>query len=480
MEKEKTTVSLSDLVLTPDWARQPPSSQKNYTHGQKEEENKRADKRKERKANTPSGSSQFIRLRKTKERDSFKKESSKYYPPDTEGKTFRGVRAKRIPVSISFIPERRGLKALVMHLSKSLIAYPLLDIAAMFLTKHEYYDVKYETGYSQRRMQNTTNNEDAEDAPLLFQCTLCKQLFIDKSRAEQHIFVRHFNEFFDVEERQVDPPKGNFICVAKCSLNGDMLCPPNYHEFNEKLLELHRAKFSNMALEEFRKTIINVPDASVLEQWKKEASVQRVYKLKPEKRKDNSEKEFSKKTDAELFVMENYMSALIKKDNRFVIPGSVAVSLEDHYLASLTQNAFERENRSPVRIAAAIYPAFRNLGMKTFKRNGRITYVSGVEPNSNQLEPEQTTGTIRQILEWMNANPDKPKADMLNAIVPNATPESPAYVELVSQLRWLIERGYIIEFSNGNLSMAIKKYVNDQKETPQETNEINPVSPENT
>ncbi len=448
MENDKTSISFTDLVLTPDWARQPPSSpQKNYSSLKKEP---KSDTKRKIKRAQPATDKSESSDRKPRNRPG--EEIRKDTKVEERGRKFI---PQKLPISVSFIPERHGLKSLVIRLSKSLIAYPLLEIASMFLTRPEYYDVKYEVESSTK--DRDKDNSENKERILLIQCKLCEQLFLEKSVAENHILAKHFNEFFDVEEKQGEPPKGNFMCVAKCSLNGEVLCPPNYHEFNERLIELQRTKFPHMSQEEFRKTIVNDSDPGLLEQWKKDASTQQIYKLKADKKKDTVQKEFTRRSDAELFIISNYMQDLLKEGKRFVISGTVSTNLEDKALALLSRSAFEREKRSPVKIAAAIYPAFRNLGMKTFKWHGRVTYVSGVAPNPNPIEPAQTTGIIRQILEWMDANPDKTKSELLKALVPEATPESSAYVEVVTQLRWLIERGYLIEFSNGKLNLATKK-----------------------
>ena len=49
-----------------------------------------------------------------------------------------------LPLTISFLPERHGLKPLITLLSGTGRAYPLLELAAMFLSKSEYYAVKLE------------------------------------------------------------------------------------------------------------------------------------------------------------------------------------------------------------------------------------------------------------------------------------------------------------------------------------------------
>ena len=48
------------------------------------------------------------------------------------------------PVKVTFIHERRGLKPLVARLARSGRAYPLFEVATLFLSKPDFYAVKQE------------------------------------------------------------------------------------------------------------------------------------------------------------------------------------------------------------------------------------------------------------------------------------------------------------------------------------------------
>ncbi|MBI2438395.1 MAG: hypothetical protein HYV36_06245, partial [Lentisphaerae bacterium] len=145
------------------------------------------------------------------------------------GKRPQGSRKRPIPVKVTFIPESRGLKPLAARLRRSGRAYPLLEVAALFISKPDFYAVKHEV------------EPDGTGTAVLFlyQCAVCQAVFLDCNLTVAHALNRHLDLFYAREETTVEPPKGTFTAVARCPLSGELLGPPNYHQFNERLAELH-------------------------------------------------------------------------------------------------------------------------------------------------------------------------------------------------------------------------------------------------
>ena len=88
----------------------------------------------------------------------------------------------------------------------------------------------------------------------------CQAVFVEKERALGHALKAHIGKFYEKQETQAEPPKGNFVCVARCGLSGELLGPPNYHGYSEKLSELHRTRFAHLTLDEYRSRITNEAD----------------------------------------------------------------------------------------------------------------------------------------------------------------------------------------------------------------------------
>lgn len=338
-------------------------------------------------------------------------------------------------IMVSFIPERKGLKPLVAQLGRTGRAFPLLDIAAMFLSKPEYFAIKLES----------FPEEGRDSAPPLFQCSECQAVFVEKERALSHALKAHIGKFYEKQETQAEPPKGNFVCVARCGLSGELLGPPNYHGYSEKLSELHRTRFAHLTLDEYRSRITNESDPALIERWKQEASKQTVWKSA-----GAGERTFQRMADVESDFRERHAAGLVKQCARFIISGPVSLCLEDSAIAGCIRDAWKRESRFPLRMSIAIRPAFRHLGMHIFKVGDKAAFVSAISPDA--IDPALASEDIRRILEHLELHPGHTRQETVDALVPGLPAEAPEVAAVINSLLWLKEKGHVIEFYDGTLA----------------------------
>ena len=339
-------------------------------------------------------------------------------------------------IAVSFIPERSGLKPLVKQLSSTRRAYSLFEVAATFLSKPEFYAAAIESA-----------GNDGTAAALLYQCAECKVVFTNKQAAVAHGLNRHQNMFYDKEVKEGDLPQGKFACVARCTLSGELLGPPNYHAFNEKLTELHRSRFSGMPIDQYRKKIVNETDPALIEQWKKEAARKTIYRTKLLA----EPVVFERISLLEQHFNENYAPALIRESRRFVIPAKISQEMDDHLIQQVIQEAWQKEIRFPINMAIAIQKRFRHLGLHIFRTSAKMTFVSSVRPHA--IDPAQATEIIRNILEWIKTNTGQTRQNLAAALAPGMTSDSAGVAEIINSLVWLIDRGHVIEFMNGTLAV---------------------------
>ena len=59
-----------------------------------------------------------------------------------------------------------------------------------------------------------------------------------------------------------------------------VLGPTNFHGYQEKILEMHRSRFSNLSLEDYKKRITSESGEEIVEQWKASMAKRTIYKLK--------------------------------------------------------------------------------------------------------------------------------------------------------------------------------------------------------
>jgi hypothetical protein len=346
-------------------------------------------------------------------------------------------------LEIVFLPERHGLAPLAHRLARSGRAYSLFEVASLFLSKPEYHAVKLEI-----RPGSASTLE-------LCQCSECKALFLDKDAVASHAFSKHFDRFCKKEETEGESPKGSFVCVSRCGLSGVLLGPPNYHSYNDRVLEIHRTRYPDMPIEAYRNRIETLHDAALIEKWKEEMKRQVTYRFG----EGETAVVFTRFADAEAWFRDHCMENLLKTGKHFVVPGKVVQELEDSAVRRLIQDAWQQESRFPLKLSIALRLAFRHLGMHTFKTASGHTFLTSVVPNA--IDPEHAVPVVQEVLAAITAKPGCLRQELVDQLcavpavpaegVPPTTP--PTEADVNAQLRWLVEKGHVIEFSDGRLAV---------------------------
>lgn len=431
-----------DLNFVPGWARRPPDARPEAGGGrfggQQREERDQDSRRRDRPERRPASGARRPEFRNRPRTD--------FAPPQPAPAP---VDERLQALEVTFLPERRGLTPLAHRLGRSARAYSLFEVAALFLSKPEYYIIKIEVPAS---IENFS----------FFQCSDCKAVFLDKQAASTHVFAKHFDKFCKKDVKDVEPPKGNFVCVAKCGLSSILLGPPNYHGYNDKVAEVHRSRFSEMPMEAYRKRIETIHDPAVIETWKAEMCKQTVFHFGT----NENAVTLTRFTDAETYFREHCLPGAIKELRGVVLPGVTAHAMEQGPLRSVIEEAWQKESRFPLKLSVTLRLAFRHLGLHTFKAAGGFTFVTSVAPSP--IDPAHAVEGIREILDFIGANPGCTKAEMLAQLLPVPAPVAggetspgdpvPAVVnpresELKRQVQWLVEKGHVIEFSDGRMAV---------------------------
>ena len=82
-----------------------------------------------------------------------------------------------------------------------------------------------------------------------------------------HVLSHHLKLYFDMQEVEVDPPKGNFQVVNRCGVTGELLGPPNYHRYNQIVQQHYASKGLRMPFEAYRSRIETVREPELINQW---------------------------------------------------------------------------------------------------------------------------------------------------------------------------------------------------------------------
>lgn len=414
--RAKTQDIVLDLNFVPQWARKPPG-ESHYARKEYSEEGLSRN-RDERRSSRREGRSRPSRQKSPEKAERIR-------PPREP--------VKELPVSISFLPEQQHLASLVRQIHHSRRAYPLMELANLLIHDTEGYLVKIEA------------NKDAADFEM-FQCNQCKGVVSTEEAIIQHIMSKHLIDYYDKEEVVTDPPSGNFQGVARCRKTGLLLGPPNHHSYVEKLNELHQTRFPHLSVEECKRNIEVVRDEELIERWREENRRQILYRPK-----SNPESEPMDLRKAEA-AFASEIPGLYEIVNRAVVPAKVAQNLEDRDLVHAIHRAWSKESRFPLTMSFAMRAAFRHMHLHLFKA-GKVNFVTHVKPHP--IKPEDTVENIAEVLLFLKENPGSTRQHMLEVLHPSLDPKSKEAMEALQPLSWLVERGHIIEFFNGTLSVPL-------------------------
>ncbi len=380
-------------------------------------------------------------------------------PDRGERRDFRAPRPEQppLPLEIRVLPEQKALGAVIRRIQTSHRAFPLRDIAWLFLDNPASCLIRIEPLKDQQ-------------VPL-FQCKVCGLPALTEEEVRAHLVNRHMDDFFDVEDVSCDPPTGAFVCVARCSLSGELLGPPNHHSFNSKVHEMLRTRFPNMSEEAYRSRIDTVREPEVIEQWRQQCTKKKIYRRKgvaqpvaepageagaeaegaeaePPPKAPPMEREV-----AELVFMREILPEQIASVRHLICTAAVAVQTTSRPLYYALKDTLTRERRFPASLFFALRGAFRHRNLHLFRVNDPKGQDFVMLKTPAVLDPAHTVQTLSEVLAFVNEHPACTKAELVTAL---AGSDETKMKEMLVQLAWLVEKGHVIEYYNDVLSAPLE------------------------
>ena len=375
-------------------------------------------------------------------------------------------------LNVAFIPEERGVEQLARQIKITGRAYPLFQIALLILQKAERYSV-----------QLTKKKSDAA-AQSLFACALDESPWTSEDGAVAHVLKNHFATFYQAERTQTEPPKGVYTFVAQCGLSGEILGPPNHHDYQNQLRKLHTEKFSRMPFDMFKARVKIVKDEVVVKNWVEDQSFKTQYICL------NVAEPLTLATleEVEKHFRATHKDSIIKPVETLTVAGLPSRSLRDNGLQRLIRQEWEQQKFFPLPIATKLSQQFAQYGLQFFKVNKTVTHVSVARPTFLDIASTPVSENIKRIIEYINGNAKCTRKKLIEALAPTpkvakavvteipvasvaegevasapAQPTKPAEPEatpeqtaVIVDLHWLIHQGAVLEFADGRMETAKK------------------------
>ena len=254
-----------------------------------------------------------------------------------------------IPVELTLTPESGGVSSLARQIKLSGRAYPLFEVAGLVMQKPDRYTV----GFKVIKRRDEAAKKDVPVQPL-FVCSLDDTLWLSEAAAAEHALKAHFDTFYQTQKMPCDPPKGVWTLVAQCGMTGDLLGPPNFHGYQEKLRKLHAERFSRMNFDAFKSRVKIVKDEAIVKQWTESVSFRFEYTALnvPEPKVLQSMEE------VRAHFAEVHQPSIIRQVDAFTPKPDAQLPAP---LQTLLRVSLDKEKRFPIRIATALSGTFASM-----------------------------------------------------------------------------------------------------------------------
>jgi len=208
-------------------------------------------------------------------------------------------------------------------------------------------------------------------------------------------------------------------------------------------------------LADYQRQIEIVSDPAVVERWKEEARKVTTYTTLLEQ----TPLTFSSAAEAERHFRSHYFPALLRSVPDVTVGGTSSRSLPDRILNRSIEEAWARETRSPSNVMQELASRFRQNGLHIFRHRRGMLFVSPIRIRAFVHEHAGVSLLVNAILEAVSATAGINRKQLFETLTGNGASEDaePRRLALASDLRWLINEGYLIEFNDGSLDLPRMK-----------------------
>lgn len=154
-------------------------------------------------------------------------------------------------VSVKLMPAEESLDLLAKRVIESGQTFSVFDLAKVLLQSRDRFRVTFES----------------EGKPLI-RCREDQSIWLNRDEALRQLWRADWlTKFYEEVQVEGEAPKGNFSSVARCGLSNELLGPPNYHGYQERLTALHRERFSHLSLEAYKAKVQMEHGEEAVEAW---------------------------------------------------------------------------------------------------------------------------------------------------------------------------------------------------------------------
>ncbi len=315
----------------------------------------------------------------------------------THGRPRAHGRSRQAPLEqifdISIFPEEPVIVKLTRAMRHSLRTFELFEIARLVLEKPDRFHFT---------MRHKTGSKSDENSPLLYQSVPDQLPFLTEEAAVDHVLRNHLETFFRTEEVEVEPPKGNFQFISRCTLTGDLLGPPNYHRYQSFLANYHQKRFPHMSFDRFRASVETIKDDEAVAEWLK--SMTREVRYHPLETAGDNPPVLHSPDQARHYLLEKSKDKVVRSSKNLRLPGTLLEGIADKGIKPYLLDYVEGQKRFPLETANNLRGRLRRQNFFIYKRGSHgISYVCSVKRKFR--EPGQRfSDTVQSLIQFLENN----------------------------------------------------------------------------
>lgn len=351
----------------------------------------------------------------------------------TGGERRRPQRPKQIEAPAGLVADIMPIEEGVDNLSKEVKevgrTYSVFDLARMILGARERYKVVF---------------RKEENGPELYQCNKDGAVYLSKNESLVHVrSAEWMKEFYTAEEVDAEAPAGNFQAVAKCGFSGEVFGPPNYHAYNQAILDLHQARFANMDLERYKSRIVVEKGEDAVNAWLESMKKKTQYRLV-----SDSQVILEDEKAMLAHFEENLYEEVFRVTHRADVDSQIPGKLLSPALLTLLKETIADQRRYPGKLAPFLCRQLSGRQLAVFKWQGKL-HCGPSRPHviADDIKLAERPEALHQ---WVNANQGAGLDVLWKALLPEEVSEEQKK-EWFHDLHWMINQGYIILLSDGHI-----------------------------
>jgi hypothetical protein len=417
-----------------------------------------------------------------------------------------------VPVGwyVKVLPDPRAVENLARQIKASGKAFAVFEVAKLFLAAPDRYLLNFHFKKPKPRLPKA-GDKGGEQKPApparplpepkftqLIQCTIDGALFFTREEAVRHCRENGVLEsLFTAETVEVEAPKGSFTQVGVCGFSGAVFGPPNHHSYQVAIAKLHREKFANMPLDRYKSRIKIEKDEAKVKEWQ-DAQGKQVHYTPTRVAEGETPAVLKSLAERDAYFLKHHADEVLVTVPNATVSGAVKPHQLSPGLAIVHRMEMERQRKFPIHLVQEVCRDMENQGLRFFKRNKTTTFVCKNRPHFID-EQIVLSERVRGIVELVRSNPGiiytklvsvlAPRPEKEKAPAPAPTPVpvaaegeatetteaapapaaatpppapevqlSTAEVAIMQDLKWLVQEGYITEFSKGELHILGQKH----------------------